>query len=87
MKAFDSVPDDRLLENLKVFGFDEKLLVRFNSYLHERAQNVKVNLTISSPVAVASGVPRGSELGPIFFFLFFNDFIGSILNSDPFSIL
>ena len=82
MKAFNPVPHGRLIEKFTVFGFDEKFLLLFKSYLYGCTQSVKVNSTISGPVAITSVGPQGSVLGQLFFVLFFNDIIDSIHNSD-----
>ena len=66
-KAFDKVPHTILLSKLRKFGLDESSLELLSSYLKDRIQNVKIDNHVSYPVNIASGVPQGSVLGPLFF--------------------
>ena len=66
-KAFDKVSHTILLSKLRKFGLDESFLELLSSYLKDRIQNVKIDNHVSNSVNIASGVPQGSVLGPLFF--------------------
>ena len=72
-KAFDVVNHDLLIAKLQIYGCSPSSLLWFKSYLTDRRQCVNLKCTISDTEVLASGIPQGSILGPIFFLLLIND--------------
>ena len=63
------------------FEFDSDFLQFFHSYLTNRFQCLKINLS-TFPTLVTSAVPQGSVLGTLTFLLFVNDIADNEVNSS-----
>ena len=72
-KAFDKVNHQLLTHKLKQYGIGKKTNTWITAFLTGRSQSVVVNGQISDSVAVQSGVPQGSVLGPALFLYYIND--------------
>ena len=82
-KAFDSIRHDLMLRKLRKSGVFESACAWFESYLSQRQQVVKFQNTVSDPLPLTVGVPRGSIMGPVLFTLYVNDLFRVPKHCEP----
>ena len=77
-KAFDTLNHKLLFKKLQAYGFDKKSLSLIESYFTNRKQRNKIGDSFRKYQRIITGVPQGSNLGPIFFNILINDLFLSI---------
>ena len=68
--AFDTVDQERLLNNFFALGIEGIVLEWFRTYLKNMIFRVCVNDTLSHEFLMKTGVSQGSILGPILFLIY-----------------
>ena len=68
-KAFDKVNHGIILHKLRDLGITGRLGLWFFHFLNNRQHYVRMHGGISQPYPVLSGVPPGTVLGPLQFFI------------------
>lgn len=91
-KAFDKVRHSIIIKSLKKMNVTENLIDLISSYLIDRKQYIEIKGAKSNMYCSTSGVPQGSNLGPLLFLVTINDisqvvkYSKTLLFSDDFKL-
>ena len=72
-EAFERLPHERLLRKLDHYGVRGSTLNWIRNFLTDRVQQVTVEGATSDSIQFLNGVPQGTVLGPMLFFVFINE--------------
>ena len=72
-KAFQKVDHGLLLHKIRALGIKGKLLRWISNFLRQRKQRVLIDGEVSDETEVASSVPEGTVVGPLFFLIYVSD--------------
>ena len=78
-KAFDTVPHCHLLKKLKFYHIENQVVQWIGKWLTLHKLCVLLDGESSNHVPVSSGVPQGTVLGPLIFFIYINNITSSQL--------
>ena len=81
-KAFDCLSHELLLAKLHAYGFSIAALRLIHSYLTNRWQRTKINMSYSSWEEIIFVVPQGSILGPLLLNIFLCDLFFIMKETD-----
>ena len=80
-KAFDLVPNDRLLTKIAISGVDSRVFAWVRAFLLGRTQRVRVGGQLYEEVRLMSGVPQVSLLCLLLFLAYVNDIWRNIVST------
>ena len=83
-KAFNTVDPGIPLQKLQLYGVQAIALKEFDIYLFDRLQNVMYNNVKCDNEHVKCGVPEGSLLGRLIFWLYINNDLTTISTNSLF---
>ena len=81
-QAFDCLSHELLLAKRHAYGFSIAALRLIHSFLTNRWQRTKINMSCSSWEEIIFGVPQGSILGPLLFNMFLCDLFFIMKETD-----
>ena len=82
-KAFDTLDHDILLSKLESYGIRGIANEIISSYLSNRQQFVQIENDKSTLLNIETGVPQGSNIGPLLFLIYVNDIYRLHLHGVP----
>ena len=80
-RAFNKVWHKGLIYTLKQNGISGIILNTIIDFLSFRKQRVVLNGQVSQRTSIEAGVPQGSILGPLLFFIYINDLSDDLLTN------
>ena len=74
IRAFGTINHGKLIDKIHMYGINGRELNCFTDYLFHRTHFFYINGTHSNEEPLLTGLPQGTILGPLLFFIYFNDF-------------